>query len=201
MSADDDRRDRLGRRARELYLRAAMIAETGSATPPPRPVRPWEALPEPHRERYRVLGELLAREPWAGPEEPGAAEPVLCYVEDGVAHFTTCELARQWGDDWDDAPYECNAGAPSDWAPYHEVPPYRLVEVAYRAPLVTPDHDLVNSPYAVRDINARAVPWLRTEFGDPAVAIWAGTPLSEFRRLVRAAGGHTFTRDRADDEG
>lgn len=44
----------------------------------------------------------------------------LCYIDDngysnqGVAYFTD-NLENQWGDDWDDAPYEHNAESP-----YHE---------------------------------------------------------------------------------
>ena len=28
-------------------------------------------------------------------------KPVLCFVEDNVAFFTTQDLNEQWGDDWD----------------------------------------------------------------------------------------------------
>lgn len=46
----------------------------------------------------------------------------LCYVDkerDGatIAYFTTQPLAEAWGDDWDDAPYEHNAGTPYEWRP------------------------------------------------------------------------------------
>ena len=37
---------------------------------------------------------------------------VLCYVDAPWAYFTTRRLSEQWGDDWDDAPYEHNAGTP-----------------------------------------------------------------------------------------
>jgi hypothetical protein len=36
----------------------------------------------------------------------------LCYVSGSFAWFTTQELSKQWGDDWNDAPYEHNAGSP-----------------------------------------------------------------------------------------
>jgi hypothetical protein len=38
--------------------------------------------------------------------------PVLCYVDGCWAFFTTKPLSEQWGDDWNDAPYEHNAGRP-----------------------------------------------------------------------------------------
>ena len=31
-----------------------------------------------------------------------------------LAYFTPLALEDQWGDDWDDAPYDCNAGSPYD---------------------------------------------------------------------------------------
>ena len=43
------------------------------------------------------------------------SEPVLCYIEGPWAYFTTRPLADQCGDDWDDAPYEHNAGWPYKW--------------------------------------------------------------------------------------
>jgi hypothetical protein len=50
--------------------------------------------------------------------------PVLCYVEGFWAFFTTRPLAEQWGDDWDDAPYEHNAGRP--YGPcWHNEPAHR----------------------------------------------------------------------------
>lgn len=42
----------------------------------------------------------------------------LCYVEGDNAYFTTAPITgegRQWGDDWNDAPYEHNAGSPYEW--------------------------------------------------------------------------------------
>ena len=37
----------------------------------------------------------------------------LCYVEGNKAWFTN-NFEKQWGDDWNDSPYECNAGYPYD---------------------------------------------------------------------------------------
>ena len=37
----------------------------------------------------------------------------LCYVDRNKAWFTN-NFEKQWGDDWDDAPYEHNAGLPYD---------------------------------------------------------------------------------------
>lgn len=43
---------------------------------------------------------------------PQPSLAVLCYVDGPWAYFTTQPLAKQWGDDWNDAPYEHNAGEP-----------------------------------------------------------------------------------------
>lgn len=87
------------------------------------------------------------------------SEPMLCYVEDHTAYFTTQELSEQWGDDWDDAPYEHNAGRP--YAPYVErdynddgTPKWEIHEVMFRSVLETPaERAGGNSAYSVRDIN------------------------------------------------
>lgn len=50
-------------------------------------------------------------------------EPVLCYVRSPWAYFTTRPLFEQWGDDWNDAPYEHNAGEPYDPC-WHNEPKY-----------------------------------------------------------------------------
>jgi hypothetical protein len=31
---------------------------------------------------------------------------ILCYIDDDYAYFTEQSLDKQWGDDWNDAPYE-----------------------------------------------------------------------------------------------
>jgi len=50
--------------------------------------------------------------------------PRLCYVERQWAYFTTRPIAEQWGDDWDDAPYEHNAGEPYEPC-WHNEPKHR----------------------------------------------------------------------------
>lgn len=42
----------------------------------------------------------------------------LCHVERNFAYFTRLPLDEQWGDDWNDAPYEHNAGTPYDEEKY-----------------------------------------------------------------------------------
>jgi hypothetical protein len=53
-----------------------------------------------------------------------SAEHKLCYVKGNWAYFTSRPLSEQTGDDWNDAPYEHNAGTP--YGPcWHNNPEYR----------------------------------------------------------------------------
>ena len=124
---------------------------------------------------------------------------VLCYVDGPWAWFTTQKLFDQWGDDWDDAPYECNAGDPYSYCeqtnsgcrcinadgpiafgggamcgqighvPSPPQKPWVLTKVAWDGLFVPPSLGLNNSPYSVSSINCGAVAWLRPERGMPSV--------------------------------
>lgn len=128
----------------------------------------------------------------------------LCYVDSPWAYFTTQELDKQWGDDWNDAPYEHNAGSPYRYSPTkwtntgadaNDEPRYDIGMVAFSAELETPaDRAASNSPYSVEMINVGAVAWLSTSrwhSGLPVV-IPAGTPYPEFVRLVEEVGGTVY---------
>ena len=112
------------------------------------------------------------------------------------AFFTEVPLVDQWGDDWDDAPYEHNAGRPYDDHYQGEdrkehlvikVPFYvRHDEFDVKLPM---DYGCYgNSPFCIRDINAGAVAWifargLESKSID-GVAIRAGVNPYEFFELV-----------------
>lgn len=128
-----------------------------------------------------------------------SANAVLCYVKDNFAYFTTQPLSEQWGDDWDDAPYEHNAGEPYDFHEHDREAgrkPWEIVKVAFGGPLETPDDGCVNSRWSVKQINAGCVAWLATPSwsGAPLVAIPAGTTLAQFCYLVEQAGGEVYLR-------
>ena len=103
--------------------------------------------------------------------------------EKGYTHYLyfTDNLEKQWGDDWDDAPYDCNAGYPYDietdvivipicieyFKLQHMVevednwndlkttcPLYDNVEIRF------PCDGFTNSPYSIDMINTGAIPWL-----------------------------------------
>lgn len=126
-------------------------------------------------------------------------EPVLCYVDEDRAFFTTCDLDKQWGDDWNDAPYEHNAGDPYLWADYRDVPPYEIVMIMWSGPYDTPSSGVANSHYSVDMINRGDIAWLRpwSYIKDKNVKpIPAGTTLSEFKRIMKEAGGKIFVEEK-----
>lgn len=135
----------------------------------------------------------------------------LCYVSGGNAWFTTQSLEEQWGDDWNDSPYEHNAGTPyapcwhrqrsdcwcdvckqdylPDGSPRWHIVHIRFGEIDQQEPC--DGHP--NSPYSIQDINNRKVPWLLPPRYSAPVGdlepVWAGTPLPEFCAWIEQAGG------------
>jgi hypothetical protein len=121
----------------------------------------------------------------------------LCYISGDWAYFTTQSLEEQWGDDWNDAPYEHNAGDPyTDWR-NENGPDWVVDKVAFETSLTDPSYNVLNSRYSVEDINKlKAVPWL---FGDkwsrrPGMKIWAGTSYPEFVKMIQEEGGTVYER-------
>lgn len=132
------------------------------------------------------------------PEDDPDCVHRLCYVEEPWAWFSSAPLDRQWGDDWNDAPYEHNAGTPYDWRDYMSergIEPYTLVKVAFDGDFETPCSGEVNSRWSVQAINAGQVAWLRTSRWRSDVrpdAIHAGATLDEFRAFVQRNEGHVY---------
>jgi hypothetical protein len=101
----------------------------------------------------------------------------LCYVsEDFTAFFTTQELSKQWGDDWNDAPYEHNAGTP--YEPSKATEHWELREIKFSGNFLLPCTDLANSGWSVQQINEGAFPWLRT--ANSSHALMAGATILDF---------------------
>lgn len=123
-------------------------------------------------------------------------EPVLCYVEDQWAYFTTQPLDKQWGDDWDDCPFECNSGRPYSHHPGYDQgrEPWEIVKVAWDGSFYTPGEGHTNGHWSVKAINAGGIAWLRPDpyCSTHKVFIMAGTPLSEFIEKVKSVGGKVY---------
>ena len=115
----------------------------------------------------------------------------LCYIDGSMAYFTAKPLSEVWGDDWNDAPYEHNAGAPSG-KPEFLILGGKIVRavVRFKGPFLTPaDLNPPNSWFSVQDINQGKTPWLtHSDTGTP-IRIMAGTILTEFISLIKSAGG------------
>lgn len=114
----------------------------------------------------------------------------LCFVKGDYAWFTTQDLSKQWGDDWDDAPYESNAGEPYNGAGRG----WDTLSVFFTGAFSRPHSRLLNSPWSVKQINNGAVAWLYTDppRGTPPINIFAGITLPRFIELVRQSGGEVY---------
>ena len=120
----------------------------------------------------------------------------LCYVRDNIMYFTD-NFKNQWGDDWNDAPYEHNAGKPYDRADYYEYDDEWCIKhgcgniknIAFLGydgyKIKQPQDGHFNSPYSVETINKKAVPWL---YNDEAGALFAGATVAEAKRWLKKAG-------------
>lgn len=139
------------------------------------------------------------KQPETSVSNSGDCSPVLCYVSGSWAYFTTKPLTEQWGDDWDDAPYEHNAGSPYTFGEHDQKQgrkPWKIIVIAWRGDFETPDEGHCNSPYSVQQINAGVVAWLRTSRwrdGKPVV-VPAGVTVERFCELIREGGGEVYHR-------
>lgn len=116
----------------------------------------------------------------------------LCYIKnENCAYFTTRDLDKQTGDDWGDAPYQSNAGAPYEASDYYnkEDVTYKVIHLYFESSLDSPGY----SPYiSVDEINNKAVPWLEDRYGNSGIKIWAGTSLDKFKKIIKEHDGKIF---------
>ena len=120
----------------------------------------------------------------------------LCYVSGNVLYFTD-NFAKQWGDDWNDAPYEHNAGEPydrkdyteydDDWCKKHGCG--NIKNIAFLGydgwNIKQPCDGHYNSPYSVDDINKGAVAWL---YNNEAGGLMGGATIGEAIAWLKRAG-------------
>ena len=117
----------------------------------------------------------------------------LCYVDGKEAYFTD-DFEHQWGDDWNDAPYEHNAGEPYDsWYDddhkEHKINIYKVyfeIEDYWRG--YEPCSGTDNSRYTVEQINKGAIAWIKTD----DFFIKAGTTYKEFVEIIKSNNGKIF---------
>jgi hypothetical protein len=119
-------------------------------------------------------------------------EPVLCFIHDDRVYFTSGDIEKQWGDGWNDAPYECNAGEPYDTIEGQKI---EITKLIYEGDFDQPCTGKSNSGYSIETINKRVTPWLKTPpyLREFKIEIYAGCTISDFIRLVRLARGKVYT--------
>lgn len=120
----------------------------------------------------------------------------LCYVEpDGNKAYFTSNLEKQWGDDWDDKPYEHNAGGPYDsYFEGEKKIPIKLKEVYFELPwnhYTMPCSGTNNSRYSVKDINNHCIPWMVI---NDEIPIFAGLSYTCFIKQIEKLGGAIFIK-------
>ena len=121
----------------------------------------------------------------------------LCYVDpDEPKAYFTSNWEQQWGDDWNDRPYEHNAGSPynSYFKDGKEIP-IKLKVLYFDFPYSyyeTPCSHVDNSRYSVEDINNHRVPWITID----GHYIFAGTSYSNFIKQIEELGGTIYTPKR-----
>lgn len=172
----------------------------------------WKEQDRLREEKFRRQGFMSGNDDefsyWANPILRRGADcqdyPNPEYIEgkqEWYAYFTPIDLDKQWGDDWDDAPYEYNAEIPyDDYREGDERVEVEIVKVPFYVPYdggweirFARDWGSCNSPFAVQDINAGAVAWLfdcKTR-----TAINAGCTPAEFVEKIKI-----INEARNDDE-
>lgn len=107
------------------------------------------------------------------------------------AYFTPASLKDQWGDDWNDAPYEHNAGIPYDKDYSSKNAELTIIKIpfiikSYNARLPK-DWIYNNSPFCIADINGGAVAWIfdYVHNTNSAVSIYAGCTPELFQNKLK----------------
>ena len=123
----------------------------------------------------------------------------LCYVTGDRAWFTSRAITDQWGDDWNDAPYWCNAGDPYGYGDHNKKrgdAPWKLLFVGWRGEFTTPEERGINC--SVQLINAEEMAWLRDNTN---AAIAAGASLADFVKFIKHGGGEVVLSGEFEEQG
>ena len=123
----------------------------------------------------------------------------LCYIEGNKAWFTN-NFEKQWGDDWNDRPYECNAGYPYDsWSELIEdnedilKKKWKQHRIKHKT-LYFEVHDWGEKrpcdmgDFSIGDINKQVVAWLHTD----EFTILAGTTYENFIDIIEKHNGKIY---------
>jgi len=110
----------------------------------------------------------------------------LCYCRNNILYFTD-NFEEQWGDDWNDAPYEHNAGDPYEYIEGETDLNKHHGHIRYIAFLtdytVYEPCELPCQPsYSVQQINKGMAPWL---FSNTTGALNAGATIEEAKDWLK----------------
>lgn len=132
----------------------------------------------------------------------------LCYIDENKAWFTN-NFEKQWGDDWNDKPYEHNAGYPYDsWSELIEdnedmfKREYKSHEIKHKTLYFETNSWSEQKPcdygsFSVEDINSKKVAWLHTDDYN----IYAETTFEEFINIIEKNGGTIYIqKERMENE-
>lgn len=165
----------------------------------------WALPPELQEEYDKIPYEEFKNNPWLYDKFRFKDLPNPEYLKgerEYLAYFTPRTLDEQTGDDWDDTPYECNAGRPYDdfivsskeengIKVATEIEEYEIIVVPFSTrsfnTFVPKDYnDGYNSHFCVDDINAGAVAWIYdfNAFEKKHGAIYAGCTPFEFKKTI-----------------
>jgi hypothetical protein len=133
----------------------------------------------------------------------------LCYVDRNKLFFTTLPLEEQWGDNWDEEPYETKSSYPYNEkdalgndtiSQYAMIIPERLVR---KVTIVCPCDEWKQSPYTVEEINEGYEPWIKLFFDkdikDPfLIELNAGATIEEVSEVLTEVGINLIEVKRED---
>lgn len=112
----------------------------------------------------------------------------LCYIDGQKAYFTS-NLEKQWGDDWNDRPYEDNAGEPyEDYIDGDKCIDIALSSLYFETGDWTERKPCDIGRFSVEEINMGAVAWLSTG----SFCIQAGTTMKDFIDIIKKHDGKIF---------
>lgn len=123
----------------------------------------------------------------------------LCYVDGNKAWFSN-NFEKQWGDDWDDKPYEYNAGYPYNswseliednpniWDRKWKHHPIELKELYFETDDWGEKRPCDMGRFSVEEINKGAVSWIHTD----KFNIYAGCKIEEFKKIIKENGGKIY---------
>lgn len=109
----------------------------------------------------------------------------LCYLDDTkhCAYFTSQNPRQQCGDDWNNVPYEHNAGEP-----YEDEAFIKKVFFELPTEYKVPCSGYSGSPYSVEEINRGVIAWIWND----KFKLFADTTIEDFIETIQKNEGKVY---------